>query len=120
MPSGLAADGARVALLSALLDQLGDVADAVSAAGGTALVAAADVSDRSAIDAAVAKVRGEFGSVDILVNDAAVAVPLDQPRASDADAWAAALAVNVVGPFRLAQALLPGMIAGGWGRIANV
>jgi 3-oxoacyl-[acyl-carrier protein] reductase len=117
---GLASNGARVALLARSVDQLAEVAAAVSAAGGTALVVPADVGDPAAVDAAATKVLAEFGSVDILVNDAAVVAPLGPTASVNADVWAAALAVNVVGPFRLAQALLPGMIAGGWGRIANV
>jgi NAD(P)-dependent dehydrogenase (short-subunit alcohol dehydrogenase family) len=92
----------------------------VTAAGGTALVVPADVGDSLSVDQAVATVLAEFGAVDILINDAAVVAPLGPTASVDADGWAAALAVNVVGPFRLAQAVLPGMIAGGWGRIANV
>jgi 3-oxoacyl-[acyl-carrier protein] reductase len=117
---GLAADGGRVALLARSLDQLAEVAAAVRAASGTALTVPTDVGDPAAVDEAAAKVLAEFGAVDILVNDAAVVAPLGPTASVDADAWAVALAVNVVGPFRLAQALLPGMIARGWGRIANI
>src|ERR1700691_468521 len=73
---GLAADGAWVALLARSADQLAEVAAAVSAAGGTALVVPADVGDPAAVDAATAKVLAVFGSVDILVNDAAVVAPI--------------------------------------------
>jgi NAD(P)-dependent dehydrogenase (short-subunit alcohol dehydrogenase family) len=117
---GLATDGVRVALLARSVEQLTEVAAAVSAAGGTALVVPADVGDLAATDQAVATVLAEFGAVDILINDAAVVAPIGPTATVDADVWATALAVNVVGPFRLAQAVLPGMIAEGWGRIANV
>lgn len=112
---GLATDGVRVALLARSVEQLTEVAAAVSAAGGTALVVPADVGDLAATDQAVATVLAEFGAVDILINDAAVVAPIGATATVDADVWATALAVNVVGPFRLAQAVLPGMIAGGWG-----
>jgi 3-oxoacyl-[acyl-carrier protein] reductase len=117
---GLAAGGARVALLARSDDQLADTAAAVSAAGGAALVVPADVGDPTAVNKATAIVLAEFGAVDILVNDAAVVAPIGPTLSVDAERWAAALAVNVVGPFRLSQALLPSMIARGWGRIANV
>ncbi|HEV3186579.1 MAG TPA: SDR family oxidoreductase [Acidimicrobiales bacterium] len=117
---GLAADGARVALLARSLDQLAEVAAAVRADGGTALVVPTDVGDPVALDEAAAMVLAEFGAVDILVNDAAVVAPLGATVSVDADVWAEALAVNVVGPFRLTQAVLPGMMTRGWGRIANV
>src|ERR1700674_1805725 len=73
---GLAADGARVALLARSLDPLAEVADAVSPAGGTALAVPADGGDSVAVDEAAAIVLAEFGAVDILVNDAAVVTPL--------------------------------------------
>ena len=117
---GLAADGARVALLARSVDQLAEVAAAVSAAGGTALVVPTDVGDPESVKQAVALVLAEFGAVDILVNDAAVVAPLGPTVSVDADAWALAFAVNVAGPLRLTQAVLPGMIERGWGRIANV
>lgn len=117
---GLATDGAQVALLARSDDQLAEVAAAVRVTGGIALVVPTDVGDPAALQQAVAMVLSEFGTIDILVNDAAVVAPLGPTAAVDAGAWAAALAVNVVGPFLLAQAVLPGMIARGWGRIANV
>jgi 3-oxoacyl-[acyl-carrier protein] reductase len=117
---GLAGDGAQVALLARSVDQLAEVAAAVRAAGSTALVVPTDVGDPEGVNQAVAMVLAEFGAVDILVNNAAVVAPLGPTVSVDADAWALAFAVNVVGPLRLTQAVLPGMIDRGWGRIANV
>ncbi len=117
---GLAGDGAQVALLARSVDQLAEVAAAVRAAGSTALVVPTDVGDPEGVNQAVAMVLAEFGAVDILVNNAAVVAPLGPTVSVDADAWALAFAVNVVGPLRLTQAVLPGMIERGWGRIANV
>jgi NAD(P)-dependent dehydrogenase (short-subunit alcohol dehydrogenase family) len=117
---GLADEGVQVALLARSLDQLSEVASTINATGGVALVVPTDVGDRESVDRAVATVLAEFGAVDILINDAAVVSPLGPTVNVDADVWAATLAVNVVGPFRLAQAVLPGMIARSWGRIVNV
>lgn len=117
---GLAADGARVALLARSVDQLVEVATAASAAEGSALVVPTDVGDPESVYKAVAAVLAEFGTVDILINEAAVVAPLGPTVNVDADEWDLAFAVNVAGPLRLTQAVLPGMIERGWGRIANV
>jgi 3-oxoacyl-[acyl-carrier protein] reductase len=117
---GLANHGAQVVLLARSDDQLSEVASVIGANGGRALVMRADVGDPESVDHAVATVLAEFENVDILINNAAVVAPLGSTVNVDANLWAAALAVNVVGPFRLTQAVLPGMIARGWGRIVNV
>lgn len=117
---GLASEGVTVALLARSLDQLTEVADAISATGSTALVVPTDVGDPQGLDEAVAAVLAEFGALDILINNAAVVSPLGPTASVDPDLWASALSVNVVAPLRLAQAAVPGMVARGWGRIANV
>ena len=117
---GLAAGGARVAVLARSVDQLNEVADAVRAQGSSALVLVADVGDRGAVHRAAEEALAEFGAIDILVNNAAVVQPLGPTLSVSADEWAVAFAVNVLGPFHLSHALLAGMIDRRWGRIANV
>jgi 3-oxoacyl-[acyl-carrier protein] reductase len=75
----------------------------------------ADLADADA----AARVVREAGSVDILVNNAAVLVarPFSEMTVRDFDLT---LAVNLRAPFLLAQAVLPGMVERGWGRIINV
>jgi 3-oxoacyl-[acyl-carrier protein] reductase len=75
----------------------------------------ADLADSEAAD----RVVREAGSVDILVNNAAVlvATPFAEMTVTDFDLT---LAVNLRAPFLLAQAVLPGMVQRAWGRIINV
>jgi NAD(P)-dependent dehydrogenase (short-subunit alcohol dehydrogenase family) len=70
-------------------------------------------------DAIVAKTLERFGRVDILVNNAALAL---STRFHDltADEWRAALEVNLTAPFLLIKAVLPAMKQQGYGRIINI
>lgn len=102
----LAKDGYQVAALD-----LNPVAD------GFGVVA--DVTDRAAVDAALAQVRDTYGPVTILVNGAG----LDGHRKFSNitfEQWSRVLDVNLNGVFHLTQAVLPDMLAAGWGRIVNI
>ena len=78
-----------------------------------------DLSRPESVTAAAERVLAEVGTVDILVNCAGfdVVMPfLD----TDEELWDSLIAVNLYGPLRTTKAFLPGMIAGGWGRIVNI
>jgi 3-oxoacyl-[acyl-carrier protein] reductase len=115
----LAEEGAAVAVLSRRLDGAAPVADALRASGARAHAVAADVSSPKALDAAVLEVRRALGSVDVLVNNAGIALRAPLTGMEDAD-FERVLAVNLAGPFYLARRLLPAMVAQGWGRLVNV
>jgi len=80
---------------------------------------AADLSQRSAIEAMVADLLGRTGGLDILVNNAVVRhfSPVEN---FPPERWDEALAVNLSAPFHLIRLTLPGMKARGWGRIINM
>jgi 3-oxoacyl-[acyl-carrier protein] reductase len=117
---GLAEAGATVGLLSRSVDELEEVEKVVTSVGGTALVCPADVGDRRQLAEMAAKLASELGSVDILVNNAAVVWPLAPTTSVDPADWATAMSVNLVGVFTLTSLLLPAMLDRGWGRIVNV
>ncbi len=80
---------------------------------------AADVTDRAAVDAALAEIRAELGPVTVLVN----AAGLDRfKRFVDLtfEDWQKVVDVNLNGVFHCIQATLPDMIDAGWGRIVNI
>ncbi len=106
----LAEDGASVLLLDR--DEAG-AKEAAAAIGGEHLVA--DLSDRGAIDALGLGERG----IDILVNNAGIqhVAPIEE---FDPERFALIHQVMLHAPFLLTRALLPGMYAGGWGRIVHV
>jgi NAD(P)-dependent dehydrogenase (short-subunit alcohol dehydrogenase family) len=88
-------------------------------AGGTAIAVAADVSREEDCQRLVGTAQQTFGTVDILVNDAALTYY--QPIIDyNVKHWVKAFAVNVHGPFMLSQLVLPGMIKLGRGAIVNI
>jgi len=115
----LAADGARVAVLDLDLAAARAAADRITATGGVALACAADVSDRAAIDRALAEVRSAFGPVAILVNSAGMAGFKKFLNITE-ETWNQIIAVNLTGTFHCCQAVAPDMIAAGWGRIVTI
>ena len=118
--TGLAAAGAKVALVARSADQLDQAAAAIKAAGGTAAVIAADLADTAAVTAIPATVAGELGAVDILVNNAAMVQPAGPTLSADPSARHTAFAVNVHAPIQLTLAVVPSMLERHRGRIVNV
>jgi pteridine reductase len=78
----------------------------------------ADLSKKNQIDRMTAKIRREWGGVDVLVNSASVFYPTAFSKISEKD-WAAYVSLHITAPFYLAQALAPGMKRKG-GRIVNI
>jgi 3-oxoacyl-[acyl-carrier protein] reductase len=88
--------------------------------GRRALALKCDVTDRAQVDAAVARVVDELGSVDILVNNAGTLDHLGQLEQQAPELWERDLRVNLTGAFNCAQAVWPHMRERGWGRIVNM
>lgn len=80
---------------------------------------AADVADRAQVAAALASAEARFGPVAVLVNNAGQAESAPFAK-MDAGLWQRMLDVNLTGTMVCTQAVLPGMLASGWGRIVNV
>jgi NAD(P)-dependent dehydrogenase (short-subunit alcohol dehydrogenase family) len=117
---GLAERGARVAILARSADQVRETAARITGSGGQALALPADVEDPGQVAAALDTIRQRWGSIEVLVNNAAVVWPLGPSATIDANQWATAIAINITAAARLSFTVLPGMLAQGWGRIVNV
>lgn len=112
------ADGFDVALLDIDGDLLAESVSALARPDVT-LAVTCDVSDPDAVASAVAKVERRFGQLDVLVNNAGVAVFAPLMETSDAD-WSRVLAVNLTGPFLCTKAAVPLMRQHGGGAIVNI
>ena len=116
-----ARDGYRVAVnylsqhaaAQALVRELRD-------AGAEAVAISADVSDRSQVGEMVRQVEQQLGSVDVLVNNAGIAIPLTRLTDYTEEAWDRVFRINIKGMFHCTQAVLSGMVARGYGSIVNV
>lgn len=80
---------------------------------------AADVTDRTQVDAALAAIRAQFGPVTILVNAAGMD-GFKRFTNLTFDAWQRVIDINLNGVFHCIQAVLPDMLDAGWGRIVNI
>jgi len=95
------------------------VAAAITAAGGRAITIAADVSQGSAVAAITNAVAERLGPIDILINNAGIALIRGLDDLTEAD-FDQTIAVNLKSAFLCTQAVLPHMRTQGWGRIVNI
>jgi 3-oxoacyl-[acyl-carrier protein] reductase len=116
----LAAVGADVAVNYRRQEAAADeVAAAIRATGRRAIAVSADVSDRGAVAAMIGRIEAELGAVDVLVNNAGIAITRGVDDLTEAE-FDLTLTVNLKSAFLCTQAVLPGMRARRWGRIVNI
>jgi len=87
--------------------------------GRRALAVRFDVSDGDAVRGMVGRIEAELGAVDVLVNNAGIAIIRGIDDLTEAD-FDVTIAVNLKSAFLCIQAVLPGMRARQWGRIVNI
>lgn len=87
--------------------------------GAEGIVLPLDVRDETSVAAFCDRVVDQAGGIDVLVNAAGISVHQTVCGHALKD-WQAVLETNLTGPFLMTRACLPGMIAGGWGRIVNI
>jgi len=111
----LTADGAQVAIWESDLLEARTVAERL---GGHAV--ACDVTDEAAVAAALASTEAALGPADILVANAGITGPNLPVAEYPLAAWRKVIDVDLTGVFLCCQAVVPGMVARGWGRIVNI
>jgi NAD(P)-dependent dehydrogenase (short-subunit alcohol dehydrogenase family) len=117
----VAARGATVLLVARRADELERVRRQIESDGGLASSYVCDLTDGPAVDALVARVLAEHGTVDHLVNNAGRSIRrslhLSHDRFHD---FERTMAINYFGPVRLTMGLLPAMRAQHFGHVVNV
>ena len=125
--SGLGADaakayaqcGATVVLLARRVNKLKDVEESIKASGGKAISLSCDVTDEESVRNAVADAVNRLGHIDILLNNAGVAIAGAVDELSEAE-WDKVIATNLKGMFLMSKHVVPFMKDIGGGRIVNV
>ena len=112
--------GASVCILSRTRKELDETTQAIRAAGGTALIAVADVTNAVEISDAVSMTQRTLGPIEILVNNAGILGPLGPFAQADPAEWWRSVEVNVMGPLNTIHCVLPAMLDRGSGCIINV
>lgn len=118
---GFGAAGYRVVAADLNAKSAAAVAAEIAAAGGQAMAATVDITDARAVRDLVEQAKSRFGGCDILINNARWSglAPKSVQDITD-DEWRRALDVNVTGAFHCIRAVVPVMMASGWGRIVTL
>jgi 3-oxoacyl-[acyl-carrier protein] reductase len=114
-----AREGARVICADLDADAAAATSAGIVSAGGAAIAVGMDHTVAADCERTVASAESSFGPVNVLVNNAGVAITgaaLDVPE----DELLRQLRINVMGPFLMTRALLPSMIAQGHGSVVMV
>jgi 3-hydroxy acid dehydrogenase/malonic semialdehyde reductase len=110
-------DGARVIAIGRRTERL----EAMRAELGERLLPVTlDITDREAVERAVRSLPAEFAEVDVLVNNAGLALGLDLAQSARVEDWDVMVDTNVKGVLYCTHAVLPGMVARNRGHIVNM
>jgi len=104
------ATGRRSDRLQALADELGD----------QVLWRVMDVSDRDSVQSTVAQLPPEWSEIDVLVNNAGLALGIEPAYQASLDDWETMIDTNCRGLVTVTRQVLPGMVARGRGLVVNI
>jgi 3-oxoacyl-[acyl-carrier protein] reductase len=117
----LARDGMRLVICYAgHKDAAQAVVQEIQRLGSRAIALRADISEAESARVLVEAALSEYGCIDVLVNNAAVAIAAKRIAETSAEEWQRVMRVNLDGPFHLCQAVLPHMRARKQGHIVNI
>lgn len=115
----LAKDGADLSVWDLNRAAAEETIAMIKSGGGRAIACAIDASAEGDIAEAAARTRAELGPVTILVNNAGI-TGFCAFADITVETWDRMIAVNLRGPFLCTRAIVPDMLAAGWGRIVNI
>lgn len=115
-------EGARVVLADVNFENAQKTAQTLEAEGGEVLAVTADVADETSMNNMAEETVNRFGTVDILINNAAIFSTLKMKPFDEitADEWDHVFSVNAKGTFLACKAVAPLMRERGYGRIVNI
>lgn len=117
MARTFASHGHRVVLAARRTDRIADLAREL---GDNALAVTLDVSSRASIEAAMAGLPPEWRAIDVLVNNAGLALNTAPAHEVPLEDWETMIATNCQGLVTMTRAVLPDMVARGTGLVINI
>ena len=102
------------------VDKLKAVELQVRGLGADVLPLVFDVRDRNAAISAVKSLTGKWAVVDVLINNAGLALGLDKEYEGDMDDWEAMIDTNIKGVLTMTRLIVPGMVARNRGHVINI
>jgi 3-hydroxy acid dehydrogenase/malonic semialdehyde reductase len=111
------ADGAKVVATARRLDRLQALRQEL---GERLLPVELDVRDRAGVERAVAGLPPEFSEIDVLVNNAGLALGLQPAQSADLEDWERMIDTNIKGLMYCTRAILPGMVTRDRGHVINL
>jgi NAD(P)-dependent dehydrogenase (short-subunit alcohol dehydrogenase family) len=115
----LAGHGAAVGLAARQLDKLAELEREIAADGGRVASVALDVTNQNSIERAIGTIEDALGPIDVLINNAGVAVSKGVLEQTEAD-WDKVVGTNLKGAFFVAQTIAKRMVERGGGNIVNI
>ncbi len=115
----LAKEGVNVGLLARTEETLKKAAAEIESFGVKAAYAAADISSKDQVEAAIEKLTNELGTADILINNAGIA-SFGTISEMDPEEWKRIIDINLMGTYYVTRAVLPQLIEKNGGDIINV
>lgn len=111
--------GADVAVLGIDINKLDDVKEEIEKKGSKVIAIKCDVTNEEEVKSAVNQIIKEFTHIDILLNNAGVAVPGGVETLKEED-WDKSFNVNVKGMYLMSKYIIPGMKERKYGKIVNI
>ena len=112
--------GAGVSLWDVDAAALAQAAQELKPLGGVVHTATVDVTNAESTEAAAAASAKALGKLDILVNNAGIAGANAKTWETNPADWSRVISINLTGPFLCCRAVIPHMLANGYGRIVNI
>ncbi|EWT07801.1 2-hydroxycyclohexanecarboxyl-CoA dehydrogenase [Intrasporangium chromatireducens Q5-1] len=115
----LGAAGFRVAVADLNTEAADKTVAEIVGNGGQAIAVGIDITDTASVQSAVTAVTEQLGPVEVVVNNAGWDDFMTFLQ-TDEDFWDKILDINFKGALRVSQAVVPGMVERGWGRVINI
>lgn len=115
-----AADGYRLILTGRRAEKLNMLKEELEKEGAEVLPLVFDVRDREASRTAIGSLPEEWRSVDVLINNAGLALGLDKEYAGNEDDWATMIDTNIKGLLTMTRLIVPGMVERNHGHVINI